>query len=260
MNRGRRAFCFGLAALLWAASVTVLNAQDGTAAFEQANKFYEQGKFSEAASAYEKLAADGRVSAELLFNWGNALFKSGQIGRAIVAYRRAGVLSPRDPDLRANLQFARNSVTGGAGARSDRWRRWLDRLTLNEWTAIAAIAAWVWLGLLTLAQVWPAWKTSLRGCTAAASVAACLAGFFLGATWYEHCRVIPAVVVARETVVRYGPLDESQSHYNLQDGAEVTVLDRNKDWLQVADAAKRIGWLRGEQVVVLSPAGQPFLH
>ena len=77
----------------------------------------------------------------MLFNWGNALFKSGQLGRAIAVYRRAEALSPRDPDLRANLQFARNSVTGGAGARPDRWRHWLNRWTLNEWTASAAIAA-----------------------------------------------------------------------------------------------------------------------
>ena len=45
-------------------------------------------------------------------NLGNAYFKSGQLGKAIAAYREAEQMSPRDPDVRANLRFARNQVQG----------------------------------------------------------------------------------------------------------------------------------------------------
>src|SRR5438309_7937754 len=87
-------------------------AGDLSSAIEQANKLYEQGKFTEATVAYEKIIADGRVSPALYFNIGNALFKSDRIGRAILNYRLAEQMAPRDPDIRANLRFVRNHVNG----------------------------------------------------------------------------------------------------------------------------------------------------
>ena len=130
-------------------------------AFDAANKLYEEGKFAEAATAYEKLAQSGQVSAALYFNLGNAYFKSGQIGRAIAAYRAGQQITPRDPDLRANLQFARNQTPAPTLSPS-RWQRWLSRLTLNEWTLLAAGAVWLWLLLLAILQWRPALRPALR--------------------------------------------------------------------------------------------------
>src|ERR1043166_8616450 len=85
-------------------------AQTNPPSFEAANRLYFEGKFSEAATTYAILLQSNNQSASLYYNWGNALFKSGQIGRAISAYRQAERLTPRDPDVIANLQFARNQV------------------------------------------------------------------------------------------------------------------------------------------------------
>ncbi|HEU0039111.1 MAG TPA: tetratricopeptide repeat protein, partial [Verrucomicrobiae bacterium] len=76
-------------------------AVDISSAFDAANRLYEQSKFAEAASAYEKLVQNGAVSPALCFNLGNAFFKASQVGRAIAAYRQAERLTPRDPDVRA---------------------------------------------------------------------------------------------------------------------------------------------------------------
>ena len=70
------------------------------------------------------------------------------------------------------------------------------------------------------------------------------------AAWLDQARHPFAVVVADEAVVRYGPIDESQSSYTLRDGAEVEVLDRNGDWLQVRDSQRRTGWVKTQQVIV----------
>ncbi len=60
--------------------------------FNAANKLYAEGKFTEAAGAYEKMIQPGAVSPALYFNYGNAEFKSGNLGRAIAAYRGAAQL------------------------------------------------------------------------------------------------------------------------------------------------------------------------
>src|SRR6266699_3597580 len=99
--------------LLWCAW-SVARAEDASTAFDQANSLYEEGKFTEAAAAYEKMLQQGRASPALYFNLGNAFFKAGQVGRAVLNYRLAERLAPRDPDIRANLKFARSRVATSA--------------------------------------------------------------------------------------------------------------------------------------------------
>src|SRR5215469_5260146 len=86
--------------LLFALGVVAAGGATAESAFDEANKLYEQGKYTEAANGYEKILQSGQVSAAVLYNLGNAFFKSGQLGRAIATYRRAQQLAPRDPDLR----------------------------------------------------------------------------------------------------------------------------------------------------------------
>ena len=136
---------------------TNLQAGDLAADFEQANKFYEEGKYDAAVQAYDKLLETGNASEALYFNRGNALFKLGQVRRAIASYRLAERISPRDPELRANLQFARTRARGGSPYQAERWRLWLGVLTVNEWTLLTAVAAWALFVFLALGQ----WRTEL---------------------------------------------------------------------------------------------------
>lgn len=238
-----------LALLLLVLSPGAARADLSAAAFESANKLYEEGKFAEAAAAYQKLAQPGQTSAALCFNLGNALFKSGQIGRAIDAYRQAEQFTPRDPDLRANLQFARNQVQPPTLA-PGRWQRWLGRLTLNEWTLLAAAAAWLWLILLAIRQWRPALRPALRNYALALAILAALLCVCVGAALRQTRFTRTAIVVAPDAVVRYGPLAESPAAFNVHDGAELRVLDKKDDWFQVSAGPRRIGWLRRDQILV----------
>ena len=218
-------------------------AAEGSPPFDQANKLYEEGKFSAAAGAYAEIVSTGNRSPAVLFNQGNAHFKAGQIGRAIVAYRNAGVMTPRDPDLRANLEFARQRVTGPT-LRPASLRRWTDSLTTNEWTLLAVAPVWAWFALMIAGQVRPALKPRLRNpliISGVAALAACGAlGWVLNVRYNEHA----VVVTARESVARFGPLAESQSAFTAIDGAELLLLDAKDDWVQVSDGAKNFGWVK----------------
>jgi tetratricopeptide (TPR) repeat protein len=230
------------------ASLVISNA---AAEFDRANKLYEQGKFPEAAGAYEALAAGGVRNASLWFNLGNAAYKAGQMGSAIVAYRMAERLTPRDPALRANLQFVRGKVYSDERTRVPTWKAAVRIATLNEWTALTAMLFWAWCAVLMTGEMTRQryTKTLLLGFglllfsgTATAIAASDLR------TESE------AVVVAKEVTARFGPLDESQAAFQLRDGAEIIVLDAKGGWLQVRDAEKRTGWMRRDEAVVLPSA------
>ncbi len=227
-------------------------AQTPASAFDSANKLYAEGKFAEAAAGYEKLLQAGKESEAIYFNLGNALFKAGKIGRAISAYQQAERLAPRDPDVRANLRFARNQVQGPTSG-PERLGRWFGKLSLNEWTWLAAATVWAWLLLLTLLQWRPALKPALKTYVVwlGALTVFCCACF--GTAFYSSRFISRAIVVAPETIARQAPIEESQNAFTLHDGAELQVLDQKDEWLQVEADSRRIGWIRRDSVVV-SPA------
>jgi tetratricopeptide (TPR) repeat protein len=229
-------------------------AADGlSAAFDQANQLYERGQHAEAAAAYAKLLQGGKASPALYFNLGNAQFRAGQIGQAMVSYLQAERLAPRDPDIQANLRFARTLVSGGPPPPPPLWRRILPRWTLNQWTVLASVGFSLGLGLLTILQFWPGWKVWLQRGAALAGLGFGFAGAGLLVTWQDQCLTVRAVVVRPDTILRHGPLDESPSLQTLRDGQELEVVDQKDRWLQVAGASRGAGWLKQDQVVVLRP-------
>jgi tetratricopeptide (TPR) repeat protein len=253
MHPGRPRWAGFLLAVLAVALSCVQQAQaaDLLARFDQANRLYEQGKFAPAAAAYEELARGGKVSAALYFNLGNACFKSGQLGRAIANYRLAERLAPRDPDIRANLQFARNCVVGGAYRPAPGWRRWTSRLTLNEWTVLTAGSLWVGFALLMLGEARPGRSRELRRYVLASGLVGvfCAAGLLLA--WRERFLNTVAIVIQREVVMHHGPLEESPSLQTLHDGQELRLIDQKDNWLQLAGGTRGAGWLKRGQVLLL---------
>ena len=224
-------------------------ADEADSAFDAANKLYAQGKFKDAAQAYEKVLPSSFSSPALYFNEGNAWFKSGEMGRSIIAYRQAMGLTPHDADLQANLQFVRNQVQGPT-LRGARWQNWINTLTLNEWTVLETVLIWTTLLLLMILQIKPGLKVSLRSWTVAASCACVVVGSCLGFT-YSQRSAQTAVVVLPEVTVRTGPFNESQNAFVVHDGAELRVVDQKDNWLQVSDGAHQIGWINQDAAVLV---------
>lgn len=230
-----------------------LLAADPAADFAAANKLYAEGKFGEAAAAYDRILQAGGPAPALLFNLGNAEFKAGHLGKAIAAYRRAERLTPRDAELRANLAFVRNQVQGATLSES-RWQNWVGSLTLNEGALLTAGFFWAMFALFALQQIKPALAPRLRTATRLAVVLTIFSGAILGLQAANHFNSAVAVVTVAEVTARSGPFDDAQSAFTARDGAELRVLDQHDDWVQVANGAGKIGWLSKKQVEVLSGA------
>lgn len=248
--RGKLPQSVGLLLLLL--GIMTAHAESANDAFVQANKLYEEGKYPAAAAAYEKLAQSGIVSPDLYFNLGNACLKAGQIGRAICAYRSAEAIAPRDPDIRANLQSARvQAATYAPALPGSRWTRWVGRLSLNEWSVMESIFLALFFILLTAREISPAFRRAGSMAVAGAGMACLCAGACLGLAVDQRLIVKSSVVVVPEAVARLGPLPEAQSAFTVHDGAELLVLGRDGDWLQVSDAVNHTGWLAQKDVALI---------
>ena len=218
--------------------------------FDAANKLYEEGNFATAIPAYLQLLRDGSAAPSVYFNLGNAYFKVGLEGRAIVSYLRAARLAPRDAEIRTNLQFVRDRLSPSERLIENPAQRFASWLTVGELTVAASASYWLCFALLGAAQLRPSWRArTLLPCWVSALCCLLAIGWLTVAS-HGELSAQHGVVVAPEAVVRLGPLDESQSSHSLSDGAEVTILERRPDWLRIRDVQNRTGWLRSTQLAV----------
>lgn len=110
--------------LCWAAggaAETVQAPQSPEELFREASAFFQEGNQAAAQDAskaqalyrkallrYEQIVNEGVHSGKLYYNIGNTYFLLGDLGRAILNYRRASALTPRDPNLAQSLAFAQS--------------------------------------------------------------------------------------------------------------------------------------------------------
>src|ERR1700746_807661 len=136
-----------LIAFLFCALATPSLLAQGDAEFEKANQEFAQGEFKEAISGYEALIRGGQSSANVFYDLGNAYFRAGDFGRAILNYERALALERHHPEATANLQIARDETR--ALEMDQSWsERYLQSASSNQYNIVSAIAFWV--GVLCL--------------------------------------------------------------------------------------------------------------
>jgi tetratricopeptide (TPR) repeat protein len=85
---------------------------------QQACQAYDQGRYGEAAKLYQRLADSPGAGAEVHYDLGNCHFKLGDLGRAILEYRRALTRNPSMTPAQKNLDLARALLP----ARVARWQ------------------------------------------------------------------------------------------------------------------------------------------
>src|SRR5207249_5931004 len=112
------------------------------AEFAKANQEFAQGHFKEAISGYEALIRSGQWSANVFYDLGNAYFRTGDFGRAILNYERALALEQHHPEATANLQIARDEAHE-LEIQPGSLERYLEFASINQYSIAAAVAFWV---------------------------------------------------------------------------------------------------------------------
>ncbi|MBU1692836.1 MAG: tetratricopeptide repeat protein [Verrucomicrobia bacterium] len=209
--------------------------------FLEAGQAYDQGRLADAVRQYDELRRHGHRFQELFYNLGNARFRQGDLGRAIANYRRAWVLKPRDPDVRANLRYALQ--TAGVPEPSVRWtQNLLFRLSRSEWLAIAVASWWIAaaLGCLYLwTRARPSWLLRLVFVLLLVLLVAA-AGVL---EWDRLCRAPEVVVMGKGREALFAPLEGSTAHFALPEGSIGRVVEKSGNWIKLACGAQE-GWVQ----------------
>lgn len=240
-----------------------VNAQESDI-ISQANKAYNANQFEEALKLYTTAIDSLGGSSDLYYNLGNAQYRTGNTGLAIVAYERALKFDPTNADARANLGFLNSKIIDRPGERGTLVSQATDALL-----DLAGVNAWAWLTfILFLITI---------GCVAvyvmSSSVTIRKAGFFGGIVMLIlTCLGIILAIRAgsrvesnEEAIVTVStttlstepstPTTEAEQAGTLHEGAKVEIVDSivsttdsTRMWLDVNVDNSTRAWINADDV------------
>lgn len=224
-----------------------------------ANQLYQIGQYNQAAQAYQQLVDQGYADSALFYNLGRAYYQQGELGLALVNFRRAEQLAPGDTAIGANLAQVRADVAGGeVPAQAPGLIERVAHLT-QPWLSVnqlawAALDFWIVFCLLVigLSNSRGALRRSLTYGVVAAGLAVVLSLAGLGSRSLAEPRD-QAVIVAGEVAVTAGPGSQYASEFTLADGVEVNVIETRGWWVEIAvPQTGQQGWVPAEMVEAVS--------
>ena len=229
-------------------SVSPAFSSDADSLFNAANSLYQNQDYEKALNMYLNLEQKKYESAPLYFNIGNCYFKQGKLGYAILYYLRAQRLSPRDPDISTNLEFARQFMpTRLEGIKINPVTSFLSSIvsvfTLNfmAWGAsILFIILFLYLSLVIFLQ----WRGLIIRI-----VAYCLIFLVIvssGLTSYKYraeYMTERGVIIADETRILSGPGEDNDVEFVGVFGLTFEIEKEADNYYLVLFENKRKGWV-----------------
>ncbi|MFQ5952266.1 MAG: tetratricopeptide repeat protein [Candidatus Omnitrophota bacterium] len=222
--------------------------------FYMGNDYYEKGEYLKAIDEYNKVITAGYESGALYYNLGNAYFRSGALGKAILNYERAERFILRDADLRANYRFARAKISGKVLEKKGIWnwrplRLYSENFTINE-------LLWLTTGIYILVIILLTIAVQSPGIARRIFIVVLL--FFLLGIWnsliiWHKVRGIgrDAVVILPQVESRYGPFDSATKFFKLYEGIKVRVLKDKADWDKIERADGKVGWVKKGAIEII---------
>lgn len=226
--------------------------------FERANERFSKGDFAGAVTSYEEVIRDEGTSAAVLYNLGNSYQRLGQPGPAILAYERARLLSPRDPDLLANLALARKASAAQEEEVNPhpRLEAALGYLSRHEWSWLVVAGA-LWIGLLSVVEAFSSIRNrrGFRGLirlSGALAVVVLVAGTV--ALYLRRDESSRGVIVSESAVLRLSPFEKAESLATPGPGKMVRLGERKGDYVYVEIPGLKIrGWISTREVAAILP-------
>jgi len=232
--------CF-IAASLCALSISSLSAQ-ADSDFAKANRDFAQGHFKEAISGYEALIRDGQWTANVFYDLGNAYFRAGDFGRAILNYERALALAQHHPEATANLQIARDEAH--ALELQPSWpERYLQFATVNQYSVTAAVAFWVAAFCLAALIFTPRRSAASISLLLVMLLVFAVAIFAIWQVERGSKGNALAIVTGKDVQARLATADTANAVLALPPGSEVKILSTRGDWTYVALPNNLRGWI-----------------
>lgn len=231
------------------ANVSIVCAQkapDASFIFYKAVELYEEGKYQEAINQYKVLEDAGNVSGALYYNIANAYVKAGQLGKAILYYERARRLIPRDPDVRANYQYARtllpHTIPQEKKSLFERFNDFFFQyLTVNEQTVVWTFVYCLLILLLIVHRIVRLKKRYFISLLVILSVCLLVTSISLANKIQMISR--QAVITTNSEEAKFAPFERATTHFTVYEGMKLSIVQQKDAWTKIERMDGNSGWV-----------------
>ena len=222
-----------------------------------------QRRYRQALAGFQSLADSGVRSGGLYYNLGNTQLRLGDVGKAVVYYRRALRLAPADERIAQNLDAARKLCrvqirTPAASEFMQTLLFWHFGTSLAGRVKVALIAYVLFWALLLVRLFAFRGSPGLTWTIRTVAVVVLVVGASVAWDIAVEQHRLEGVIVADDVVLRKGNGEyyEPMLEQNLSGGVEFRLLETRQDvqgasWYQVELLDGKKGWLRADQAEVI---------
>ncbi len=233
--------------------------QDSNQLFSEANTLYKNGEYLKAIKIYEEIETTGDVSSELYYNLGNCYYKVNKVGPSIFNYEKALQLDPLNEDAQNNLIFAKRlSLDRIEELPKSVFQKfnesYLSKLSYNQWAILSVVLSFLasCLFLLYYFSHSPSLKR-LFFTSSIISILILITALSITIVQYgKSSKTIEAIVYATEVSVKNEPTNNAEEAFIIHEGTKVFVLDEVDDWKKIKLVDGKIGWLKSQEINLLS--------
>lgn len=238
--------------------VKVISAGELETLFQKGNEHYLKGEYQETIRIFDSIVEKGYQGKSLYYNLGNAYYRIGKIGLAILNYEKAKKISPSDEDINYNLAFANSKIADKIETLPkffifDWWENSLALFSISGWT----YAAYFFYLFILGAVGYYYFAKSLKG-QRIAFYTGIISTFFLVLTIillavnlnrelnYKYGVVVDPVVVAK-----FSPDQNSKDAFIVHEGLKVQAEDNVSDWIKIKLIDGKVGWLKKNNLRII---------
>ncbi len=221
--------------------------------FFEANKQYSEGNYVEAAGLYEEIVSRGVKGGNLYYNLGNAYFKMGENGKALLNYDRARKLIPNYEDLFANITFVKTVLDVRQPEENYLWYEKLyiivrDIFSTGTWFFNTVILFYIICIFLGISIFKFSFRKTAYMTSAIFGVIFLISMFFFTKSYYVRKNIRKGIIVVQKTEVRYSPSYSGAVAFELTEGIQARILRQEGDWSHIRLNRKKSGWIESEAI------------
>jgi tetratricopeptide (TPR) repeat protein len=231
---------------------------------DTAFKNYQSGDFDSSKTLMEEALKSNPHDSYLIYNLGLTEYKRGKVGMAIALWRKALSINPRLTSARNALHFAISQMqTKPLASHVDSSLDWIEKMITDHvsvnviWPLLLIVCV---LFFKNLFQFLAARKKAFLNDEAAPVLPVAIISYGVLLVIFILLSIVSisdltqehATVIATTAAVKTGPADDNTTLFEIPEGTELIIDDKQGPWYKIEDPTGRVGWISGDSVYMTS--------
>ena len=237
---------------------TWVYANENIQLWNKANDAYSMGQYESALAYWLQIEDSGEHSYKLYCNIGNAYYKTGSMGKAVLYYEKALKLNPAGEDAKINLQIAKLQTLDKIEVVPEfiltTWIKDIRNMMSSDSWAYVALGLFAVVALLMLLfkfapTVGQRKFSFVLACTV--FLFAIFAVIFAANLRANANSEDQAIVMVPVSNVKSAPNATGNNLFILHEGSKVEILEEAGKWCRIEISDGRQGWMQKNDVDVI---------